>query len=323
MKNVDIRQLQLLCELVDAGSLAQAAQRMGMTSSAASQSLARLRPAFAADVYVRDGAAYRLTPYGEQVLTGARAIVHRWQSVLSHSEQFDPAQCELRFGLACVAHVAHPDLLKLHRTFRGFAPRAQLDLQVPLHNSVDILALRSGRLDVLCASAAPPEDVRDLHHELLCTFDLSHVVFREGHPRIGSSLTLAQYLAEEHLIAHYRNLDPATRSPLDATLLAAGLGMRRSIYVQSMWACVHMAAHTDHLLTMTAEGAKVLVGNVHGLRTLPLPDELTRVRSSLHMIWHERTHRSNAHLWLRGLVRHASGEEPARHQASGFNGVHG
>lgn len=303
MKNVDIHQLHLLCQLIDCQSLGAAAERLQMTSAAASQSLVRLRAAFPDDVYVRQGSAYVLTPYGERVIDGLRAIVRRWHGLEHAARHFDPSACEARFAVACVSHAATPDLVGLHEQFRQLAPLARLDLQVPLHNAVDLQALRAGTLDVLCASAPPPGDARDLHHELLCTHLLTHVVCRRDHPRIGEALTLAGFLEEEHLVVHYRSLDPATRSPIDAALLARGLPMRRATYVQSLWTCVQMVARGEQLMTVSAPGARTLEASTPQLRSLPLPPGLPVLRTQLHMIWHERTHRSAAHRWLRERLR--------------------
>lgn len=306
MKNVDIHQLDLLCQLIDQQSLGAAAERLDMTSSAASQSLARLRTALPEDLYVRQAGAYVLTPYGERVIDGLRSIVRRWSEVEESAKRFEPAACESRFAVACVAHAATPDMVRFHEEFRALAPRARLDLQVPLHNPADIQALRAGKLDVLCASSPPPADARDLHHELLCSHLLSRVVLRLGHPRIDEALSLEAYLAEEHLVAHYRNLDPSSRSPLDAALLAMGLPMRRFTCVQSLWTCLHMVARGDYLMTMSHDGAQVLLQSMPQLRSLPLPSQLPPIRTSLHMIWHDRTHRNGAHLWLRERLRRAA-----------------
>lgn len=306
MRNVDIHQLDLLCQLIDQQSLRAAAQHLQMTSSAASQSLTRLRAAFAEDLYVRQGSAYALTPYGERVIDGLRSIVRRWNEVEQSAQHFDPGVCESRFAVACVAHTAAPDMVRFHEEFRAMAPRARLDLQVPLHSASDIQALRAGKLDVLCASAPPPPDARDLHHELLCTHALSRVVLRVDHPRIGNTLTLDEYLAEEHLVAHYRNLDPASRSPLDSALLALGFPIRRHTCVQSLWTCLHMVARGDFLMTMSDDGARILLQSLPQLRSLPLPTRLAPVHTALHMVWHERTHRSGAHRWLRERLRRAA-----------------
>lgn len=308
MKNADIKQLELMCELIETQSLSDAAARLGMTPSAASQSLSRLRAAFGEEVYVRHGNAYRLTLHGERVIGGLRAIVKRWNESLQAAQRFDPSECALRFTVACVGHSAWPDFVRLQADLREQAPAARLDLQVPLYNAVDFQLLRAGRLDVLCASAPPPADARDMRHELLCSHALTHVLLGKSHPRIGDSISLAQYLAEEHLVAHYRNLDAGSRSPLDAALAAQGLLMRRSTYVQSLWTCLQLVSRGDFLMTMSTEGARVVVGLLSQVRCLPLPPDMPAVRSELHMIWHERTDRSRPHQWLRERLRAVSAD---------------
>lgn len=306
MKNADIKQLALMCELIDTQSLSEAAARLGMTPSAASQSLSRLRAAFAQEVYVRHGNAYRLTSHGERVIGGIRTIVKRWNESLQAVQGFDPSESALRFNVACVGHSALPDFVQLQADLREQAPGARLDLQVPLYNAVDFQLLRAGRLDVLCASAPPLADARDMRHELLCSHALTHVLLSKSHPRVGDRISLAQYLAEEHVVAHYRNLDAASRSPLDAALQARGQVLRRSTYVQSLWTCLQLVSRGDFLMTMSADGARVVVALLSQVRSLPLPPDFPAVRSELHMIWHERTDRSRPHQWLRERLRAVS-----------------
>lgn len=306
MKNADIKQLELMCELIETQSLSEAAARLGMTPSAASQSLSRLRAAFEEELYVRHGSAYRLTPHGEQVIGGLRRIVARWHEAQQAAQSFDPAQCELRFAVACVADSAVPDQVRLHAEFHALAPKARLDSQVPLQNAADWHSLRAGILDVLCARAPPPADERDLHHELLGMQTLTHVLLSKAHRRIGNAITMDQYLAEEHLVAYYNNLDPSSRSPLDQALLAKGFAARRATYVQSLWTCLQILSASDFLMTLATESARSLAQHLSGVRALPLPPEMPRVRSALYMIWHERTHRSRPHQWLRERVRDAA-----------------
>ncbi len=51
MKNVDIKQLALFCELIESQSLTEAASRMNITPSAASQALTRLRNVLNDDLF--------------------------------------------------------------------------------------------------------------------------------------------------------------------------------------------------------------------------------------------------------------------------------
>ena len=196
--------------------------RSNTPGTAASQSLSRLRATFGEEVYVRQGNAYRLTSHGERVIGGIRTIVKRWNESLQAVQGFDPSESAMRFNVACVGHSALPDFVQLQADLREQAPGARLDLQVPLYNAVDFQLLRAGRLDVLCASAPPPADARDMRHELLCSHALTHVLLSKSHPRVGDRISLAQDLAEDHVVAHYRNiernfLDQALRQHLSPT----------------------------------------------------------------------------------------------------------
>jgi LysR family nod box-dependent transcriptional activator len=126
---------------------------------------------------------------------------------------------------------------------------------------------------------------------------------RSDHPRIGERLSLAQYAAEAHLPIAFLQRTGAQRSAIDQALQALGLPARRSSTVHSWNLCAELLARTDHLVSTSPEQAAILLQAAPGLRCLPLPKDLCWPRVAVQMIWHQRTHQSKPHRWLRQRLR--------------------
>ena len=303
MKNAELRQLALLCELMDTQSLNEAAARLHMSASAASQSLTRLRHALGDEVCIRDHHRYQLTPFGESALASFRHMVDLWREASSDKGLFDPAQCETRLALTCHDGWGTTGLADLYRRCLAQAPGIALDIHAPANSPRDIEDLRAGTVDVACSQQAAPADARDLHMETVAHLRIAVCCLRVDHPRIGHMLSLDAYAAEAHLgiACHRRTGQP--RNPIDDALRAMGRPERRHSAVQSWALCADLVACTDRLLSTSAGQAAVLMRASPRIRCLPLPAGLPQPEVPLHLLWHQRTHQSKPHRWLRQRLR--------------------
>lgn len=300
MKNADLRQLALLCELIDTQSLSDAAARLHMSPSAASQALGRLRHALGDELCVRHQQRYQLTPQGEAVLAPLRRIVELWREASGGSVLFDPARCDARLRLACHDGFGPARLAALADDIHRAAPRVTWTIGMPDNGPRDIEALRAGEVDVVCAPVASPEDARDLHAETLARWTVDTCCLRADHPRIGGAITGPQYLAESHLDL---GLTGGRAHAIDQALQAAGWPPRNADAVASLAVCAALLARTDRLASTSAAQAEALCRAAAGLRCLPLPAGPAWPVVAVQMLWHQRTHQSRPHRWLRQRLR--------------------
>lgn len=301
MKNADIKQLALLCELMDTQSLTEAASRMAITPSAASQSLTRLRDTLGDQICVRQGHDYRLTPYGEQALERFRQVVGLWRQASGEAAEFDPATCADRLSIACSEAVAIVDPAELYAEVVAAAPLVALDLQSADNSLADIMALRAAQVDLVCTHLPPPTDAGDLHAAHLGPWRATVCCLRRNHPRIGETIDLDQYLAEVHLVTLYGNRRESQASPLSITLEQKGR-QRRTSLVHSVRVAADILSRTDRLVTCNQEQARMICRLAPDVRALPLPPELQLPSLDLFMLWHQRTQYSASHRWLRERV---------------------
>lgn len=302
MKNTDIRQLALLCELIDTQSLTEAASRMAITPSAASQSLARLRATLGDQVCVRQGQEYRLTPYGETALERFRQLVELWRQASEEGGGFDPAQCSDRLSIACSEAVSIVDPARLYADVAAAAPLVTLDLQSADNSLADILALRAAQVDLVCTHLPPPADASDLHLARLGEWRATVCCLSRHHPRIGDRVDLDQYLAEVHLVTLYGNRRESLASPLSRMIEQRGR-QRRTSLIHSVRVAADILSRTDRLLSCNQEQARMICRLAADVHALPLPVELKLPALDLFMVWHQRTQYSAAHRWLREQVR--------------------
>lgn len=303
MKNVDIKQLALFCELIDSQSLTEAAARMHITPSAASQALTRLRHVLNDDLCVREKNRYQLTPYADGAFGVFQQMVEMWKDVSQSSWAFDPLACDAHIIMSCYDAFGETELAELYRTITRKAPRLGLDIHAPANGPQDVEALRAGGVDVVCSHYEPPADARDLYLETVKHFQITHCCLSVNHPRIGGSLTLEQYQAEEHLLITFLKRHGGRRSPIDLGLEARGYAPRRTTIVNSWHLCSELLARTDRLVTTSLQQARQLERANPNIRSIALPADFDWPSVPVNMIWHQRTHNSKPHRWLRLQLR--------------------
>ena len=303
MKNVDLKQLALFCELIECQSLTDAAARMNVTPSAASQALTRLRSVLNDALYVREHQRYQLTPFAENAIASFHEMIDLWNDVSSSEHDFDPRECEAHVVLSCYDSFGETGLAEFYRNVMAAAPRLSLDIQSPVNGPQDVKELREGGVDVVCSHYEPPSDARDLHMETVKRFELTRCCFSVDHPRIGQTLSLEQYQAEEHLLITFLRRHGGQRSPIDLELERLGFKARRASIVNSWLLCAELLGSTHRLVTTSLQQANMLQRSNPRIRSLPLPCGLHWPSMPVNMIWHPRTHNSRPHRWLRLQLR--------------------
>ncbi len=291
----DLNLLVTLDVLLTEGSVARAAERLRLSPSAMSRALARLRAVTGDPLLVRAGRGLVLTPRAMELRQQVGPLVQQAQAVLRPAEGLDLSRLQrsftLRtregfvesFGATLLTHIAQQAPgVRLH-----FLPKPDRD-STPL---------REGRVDletgVIGPSLSPEVRAQALFRDRFIG------VVRPGHPLSGTEITLAHYLAGQH-IALSRQMH--TQGPVDLALHA--LGCERAILTTagSFSAALALAAATDAIATVPERHTANLRA---GLHSFPLPFTLADFTVSL--LWHPRMDADPAHRWLRGVVRAVCG----------------
>jgi DNA-binding transcriptional LysR family regulator len=300
---LDLDLLVTLDVLLEIRNVTATAERVGVTQSAASHRLARLRDFFDDPLLVNAGDDLVLTPKAESLQTPLRLALQGLRDAVLPEQEPDPATTTRSFAIAAadLAEISllPPLLVHLSRVAPG------VQVQMKGRRFVSGEALAEGQVDFAIApgeGSVPGvslEDTRGVRQRLLVAEGFS-VVARRGHPRIRSRLTLKRYLGEGHILVAPQGQPGGL---VDAVLAKRGEQRRIAAQVASFLSAPFLVAKTDHLLTCPESLAAVTATPLR-LRVLKSPIDLPRTK--LFLFWHDRMHRDPVHRWFReellGLV---------------------
>ncbi|WP_164856099.1 LysR family transcriptional regulator [Lujinxingia sediminis] len=291
LKDVDMNLLVALDVLLTVGSVSEAARQVGLSQSAMSHTLGRLREVFGDELLVRSGRHMVPTERAQELAGPLKVALEALQVAVSPPERFEPASSARVFRLATNDYAQFVLLPPLIERLEREAPG--IDLRVrELGRSSPVERLATGQLDLVLTLGLPEHVPETLYRKDLFQLDLVSVV-RRGHPGVGKTLDLDTYCNLSHILVSPRGDDEGV---VDMTLAERGRSRRVAVVVPHFMVAPHLVAATDYVLT-TSRSVAESFANYLPLRIFEPPVELER--GTVSMAWHPRTHRSGAHKWLR------------------------
>ena len=296
-RNLDLHSLECLEALLRERSVSRAAEQVGLSQSAMSEMLARLRERFGDPLLVRARAGMQPTPRAEQLRPHLRDVLDRLASLTEDGDAvFDPASCRTRFRLAASDYTQFLFMPPLVGALREAAPDAGIDVLAINILRVEV-ALENGDID--CAVAYflnPPPGLRTAP-----LFDEQYVwVARRDHPAIGAATSAEAFAALDHLVVAPSGLTYFSGA-VDEALAERGLARRVVVTSPHFLLGAHLVATSDLVLALPSRAAAEIVKHLPlTCRRLPFATRAV----ALALYWHERVHHSPAHRWFRSeLVR--------------------
>ncbi|WP_026792709.1 LysR family transcriptional regulator [Pleomorphomonas oryzae] len=295
MNDIDLNLLPALDALLTEGSVTGAARRLGLSASAMSRTLARLREATGDPLLVRAGRGLVPTPRAQEIAGRVHELARDARAVLSpRRDSLDLKALDRTFTLCASEGFLAVFAAPLVSAVSEAAPGARLRFAPkPVK---DATALREGEIDLEIGvlGAASPE-VRTT----LLFRDRYVGAVRVDHPLLGEPVTAARYAACRHVVVSRRG---ETEGPVDTAL--GDLGLKRQIVavVPGFPDALAIARRTD-LVALVARSSFHPVGGAalaEDLVAFDLPVETPEIAISL--TWHPRLEADPAHRWLRGIV---------------------
>ncbi|HWO13855.1 MAG TPA: LysR family transcriptional regulator [Polyangiaceae bacterium] len=287
---VDLNLLVVLRALLQERHVTRAAARVGLSQSATSHALARLRAIYSDPLLVRRGRALALTPRATRLLPALERGLGDLALAVAGEPAFEPGTTRRAFTLGMGDYLQALLMAPLLKQLAGLAPG--VDLSVVVFPSMQEL-IDSGAVDL--ALNVPHQMARGASSERL--FDDEFVcMVRRDHPQIKRALSLDKYLAQRHVVV------APTGTPgslVDTALEQRGLERRIALRVTNFLIAPVVVSQTDFINTMPVRLARQLA-KTYPLRLLPPPLELPRF--DYHMFWHPRLDYDPAQRWLRAFV---------------------
>lgn len=305
--STNVNLLVALDALLQTRSVTQAAATMGLTQSTMSGTLAQLRRLFDDPLLVRSGRAMRPTPRALELAADLRDGVLAFERALAGGQRFDPQTSRETFTLALPDRVEMALLGDLLEHVREVAPGVGLQV-VPWGRLEPPPGLAAGDIDVSVGVLVPPPSsprgswpafpsTLPPGHHTRRLFDSGLIcMVREGHPRVRARLTLATFCALEHVLVTEQ---PGGRGIVDDALAAKGRERHVAVRVPRHVLVGELIARSDLVATIDRRVARVLAQR-HALRLFKAPVKLPRGEFGL--IWHARTDKDPARMWLRDAI---------------------
>lgn len=307
--DLDGRALQLFLAVLEEGSVTAAATRLGLTQSAVSHGLARLRRIVQDPLFTKSGRGIVPTAHALALAGQARDLLDGMRRFAS-SAPFDPATARLSVTIA--ANDFQRDLL-LPALFRNLEAAARLvSLRIVPSGLPSASMLREGRCDLLI-TPLPPVAADVIQKSL---FQDHYVCYFDPRAR-AAPRTVEDYLAARHVTVVYTDNE---RLDFDKRLAARGIARDIAISVPNFAAAAAFLRGSTLLASMPSllgggvmqEFAAVPVpladGPGSGIADLPM-----------YLVWHRRHQADPAHAWLRRLVE--EGAAAVRRQLSPADGA--
>jgi DNA-binding transcriptional LysR family regulator len=289
--NIDLKLLAVIGELHRTRSVSQAAERLALSQSTISMSLAKLRRHFNDPLFVRTSAGMEPTPHATELIRVLEKAEILLQSALDHHVVFDPLASRRVFHLQST-DIAQVTLLpKLMQHLKRIAPAAGIHLSRIAPDTPRLL--ESGDLDLAIGFIAPM-GAGFCHQRLFKDRFVCGV--RADHPRIHQTLSVKQFESESHMAI---STSGTGHGVVEKTLEAKKIRRNVALTVPSFLGIASLMRNCDYVVTLPEQLAQHLAAG-GGLRILPLPFEVPSYHIMQH--WHERYSQDPASRWLRGVV---------------------
>lgn len=301
LARIDLNLLVCLKVLSEELSVTRTANRLYLSQSAVSKSLAKLREQFDDPLFIRTSHGLKPTPKVVFLKPKLDILVNQLE-LITQPEQFSPQSSEYRFHIATVESV-YPLILP-HFLPAIFSQGPNLNISTHAWTEQTFKKLQLGELDF--GLTGKDIDINDARLTMMPPSDICEqeiyrdtqmCVVRKNHPALSRPWNLEQYLALRHVQVR---CDGNDRCLLDYRLADMGHERDIAITVPDFNSAASLCTYTDFVFTAPSHFTH-LVAHQMDLVVLPLPLEFPPMAYTL--FWHRDRENDPALNWLRQIIQ--------------------
>lgn len=290
LRSVDLTLLLVFVELVRHRKLTTVATRLGLTQSAISHALKRLRDQFDDELFLRRPAGVEPTARALALEPRITAVVESARALLAEEEPFDPETANRTIRARMLDFETSLFAGPVAERLRRAAPNMRLSVRsATQRESIELMA--RGELDLSVGyfpSLSEAFSSRPLFEESYA------VVARRNHPHIGKKLTLERYAGLDHMLVSF---DGGFRGIVDHEMERLGKERRVVVALPFFFPALATISKTDLIATVPRSLAEREAARF-GLAVLDPPLAIRSfVVSAVH---HRRLDRDAALQWFIG-----------------------
>ena len=289
IEKLELTQLRLIEAIAEHGNLSFAAEVVGLSQSAASHSLARLRKETGDLLFVRTSQRMEPTSFGQQLAAAAHNALLLLREGLQGGRTFVPADANRTFTVYMSEAGQLALLPQLLAYLRDHAPGVRIHVsRLPEKNQGS--ALESGQIDMAIGhikTMTTGFHQRLLFHEhYVCVASLENPLFAQG-------MSFEAYKQSPHAIADSSGM---AHWMVDQQLARHNVVRQIGLIVPEFLALPFVVPGSNMVVTMPSRVADRFA-RMMPLNVMPLPVELGTY--DILLLWHARVQSDPASQWLR------------------------
>jgi DNA-binding transcriptional LysR family regulator len=299
LPDIDLKLLVVFDEIRKFRSITQAAESLGVTQSAISKSLQRLRHRLGDTLFVRTPSGMEATPRARALEAPVSEILRTYYERIAIAPAFNPATSERVFtiqasdlGMSTFLPILVPDVKRL-------APRACIH-GITANQREVVEGLECGDIDLSLGGFSLLSESGIYQQRL---FDEHYIcLVRKGHPVCDAPVFDLNLFRQYSHIVVSMGKSGHIHGKAEAILLDDFPALNVPLKVPSFLLAAMLLRGTDHILTIPSAAATVLAPEFD-LECFACPIALPEF--TVFQYWHERSAHDPASEWLRGLMRDA------------------
>ncbi|MEH6451935.1 MAG: LysR family transcriptional regulator [Psychromonas sp.] len=300
MKHSDYSLIPTFVAIVEEKSYTKAAKRLGISQSAVSQGVTRLKDVYKDPLFIRGSRGVEPTQFALDIYPTLASSVENIAYTMPEFKKFDPLQCDKQFLISSLSVFGFTILPELAAIMSQEAPLASVKIE-PLYNHDHSNMLRSQQSDLIIEAESNKNS--NLRSKVIMEDTLS-VMCNKDHPRLtGNAISTEQFLLESHVIhsqLEKKDAYLADRGLKDESLL----GQRRVAWqASSIMEMMPVIECCDYIALLPQKLVDQYL-HVHKLKQLEadfLQDPIKIV-----MYWHSSRTNDAAHKWFREQLNRAA-----------------
>jgi DNA-binding transcriptional LysR family regulator len=298
LEKIDLNLLVTLSALLRERNVTLAAKSVGLSQSATSHALARLRRLLQDPLLIRNKGQLLLTSRAEALLPQLEESLRLMRVALTNPAPFQPKTARRSFSVGAGDFAQFVLLPLLMEKLARRAPGLDLWMR-ELYSGDTLERLSTDDLDL----AVLPKMILPASANLRSRFLFEErfvCLVRTAHPTVKKKMTLEQFVSLPHAFIAPRG----TRGgAVDDALQALHKERRVALAVPHFLVAPYAVASSDLVITVASRVATYFAAHLP-LKIIEPPLPLDSFQ--MHLVWHERLQRDPAHAWLREQIVEAA-----------------
>ena len=306
ISRIDLNLLVYLDVLLRQCNVTRAAEELGISQPAMSNSLRRLRDLFNDPLLIRTSEGMQPTDRALELKPLVRNVLYAAEKTIAPTAEFDPAASSRIFRIMASDYTEATLLPVLLARLRKLASEIRLDIMTP--SDVDYQDVERGKVDLVINRF---DTLPQSFHQINLWDDGFSCVVNSHNP-VVENWNLDSYLANKHVWVSKTGMgvgvgmtpdDVQRLGWVDEALRNRGATREISVFTRHYQAALLLAEQQHLIVTIPTMAAR---SSRHNSRVVVLEPPFNIPRMRLRMVWSPLLHSDPGHRWFRKMIKTVS-----------------